>query len=342
MKLRAVSVWAAFALAAGAWCAAAARAQEVTVKAPPEADARNWKEYEPPGEGFSVLMPGVPRRQTQRMPLGEGQTTALHIHSLNTASAEYGVIYADYPFAVAGPETEKRILDDVAKGAVAAVNAELLHVAETTLGGRPGRALREKLPDGKVVRVRMYLDGSRLYQVAVTTPDESGAPAASVKFHEQAATKFLDSFRLNGTRTQDSAVAPLPPPMPRPTEGEVDRLMKELKAKNEPVYSGCDDLEKCKPTPGAAPAVIEISKPLSKPPPAYPPIAKAARAQGSVVVYLIVDEEGKVLAAQAVSGHPLLQLAAVKAAREATFTPTLLDGKPVKLAGRITYNFVLQ
>ena len=57
---------------------------------------------------------------------------------------------------------------------------------------------------------------------------------------------------------------------------------------------------------------------------------------------VIVDEEGKVIAAQAVSGHPLLQAAAVKAAREARFTPTLLDGKPVKVQGVITYNFVLR
>ena len=342
MKICLVLVWSAFVLAAGAWCVPAARAQGVTVKAPPEADAHNWEEYVPPGEGFSVLMPGTPRRQTQRMPLGEGQTTPLHIHSLNTATAEYGVIYADYPITVTGPEMAKRILDDGAKGAVEAVNAELLHVAETTLGGRPGRALKEKLPDGKIMRVRLYLDGSRLYQVAITTPDERGAPASAVKFHEETATKFLDSFKLNGTRTQDSAVAPLPPPMPRPTEGEVDRLMKELKAKNEPVYSSCDDLEKCKPTPSAKPAVIEISKPISKPQPAYPPIAKAARAQGAVQVLVIVDEEGKVLAAQSVGGHPLLQFAAVKAAREATFTPTLLDGKPVKISGQLTYNFVLQ
>lgn len=55
---------------------------------------------------------------------------------------------------------------------------------------------------------------------------------------------------------------------------------------------------------------------------------------------VIVDEEGKVIDARAVSGHPLSYAVAAKAAREAVFTPTLLDDKPVKVAGVITYNFM--
>jgi TonB family protein len=129
-------------------------------------------------------------------------------------------------------------------------------------------------------------------------------------------------------------------PPSQPAEGEVDRLASELKARNEVVLGVCEDLEKCKPLPGDV--KIENGQVISKPQPAYPPIAKAARAQGSVRVLLIVDEEGKVVAAQAVGGHPLLQLAAVKAAREARFTPTLMNGKPVKVSGAITYNFVLE
>ncbi|HLM58629.1 MAG TPA: energy transducer TonB [Pyrinomonadaceae bacterium] len=83
-------------------------------------------------------------------------------------------------------------------------------------------------------------------------------------------------------------------------------------------------------------------KAISKPTPAYPPIAKAARASGTVVVQIIVDEEGKVESASAVSGHPLLQQASVVAARGARFSPTYLSGQPVKVSGVITYNFVLQ
>ncbi len=83
-------------------------------------------------------------------------------------------------------------------------------------------------------------------------------------------------------------------------------------------------------------------KAISKPAPAYPPIAKAARASGTVTVQIVVDESGRVVSASAVGGHPLLQQAAVAAARQARFSPTLLSGQPVKVSGVITYNFVLQ
>ena len=83
-------------------------------------------------------------------------------------------------------------------------------------------------------------------------------------------------------------------------------------------------------------------KAFSKPAPPYPETAKAARASGTVTVQVVVDESGMVITASAVGGHPLLQQAAVDAARQATFAPTLLSGKPVKVSGVITYNFVLQ
>jgi len=52
-----------------------------------------------------------------------------------------------------------------------------------------------------------------------------------------------------------------------------------------------------------------------------------------------VDEKGNVVAASAVSGHPLLRASAVQAARQSKFSPTLLSGKPVKVKGIIVYNF---
>lgn len=77
----------------------------------------------------------------------------------------------------------------------------------------------------------------------------------------------------------------------------------------------------------------------SLPTPAYPPAAMAVRASGAVSVQVTVDEEGNVISAAAVSGHPLLRAAAVSAAREAKFVPVLLEGKPVKVNGVVVYNF---
>jgi protein TonB len=81
---------------------------------------------------------------------------------------------------------------------------------------------------------------------------------------------------------------------------------------------------------------------LSMPEPAYPAIARAARASGAVSVEVTVDEAGNVIAAHAISGHPLLQAAAVTAARQASFRPTRLNGEPVKVNGLLVYNFVAQ
>jgi len=106
------------------------------------------------------------------------------------------------------------------------------------------------------------------------------------------------------------------------------------------------EVPKPKPTPEPRKTIVSggvlNGRAISKPQPAYPPIAKAARASGTVTVQIVVDESGRVISASAVSGHPLLQQAAVSAARNARFSPTLLSGQPVKVSGVITYNFVLQ
>jgi protein TonB len=99
-----------------------------------------------------------------------------------------------------------------------------------------------------------------------------------------------------------------------------------------------------KPTPPRAPISGGVlnGKAISLPKPAYPPIARAAHASGTVVVQVLIDENGNVVSAHAVSGHPLLQGAAVGAARQARFSPTKLSGQPVKVTGVIQYNFVAQ
>ena len=79
---------------------------------------------------------------------------------------------------------------------------------------------------------------------------------------------------------------------------------------------------------------------LSLPKPPYPPIAKQAGAFGAVNVQVLIDEQGKVISANAVSGNPLLRAAAQQAAYGARFSPTKLSDQPVKVSGVITYNFV--
>ena len=76
------------------------------------------------------------------------------------------------------------------------------------------------------------------------------------------------------------------------------------------------------------------------PKPIYPAEARKAHVVGQVKVRVIVAETGKVMAADIVSGPKQLWMAAIEAARQARFEPTLIGGSAVKITGILTYNFV--
>lgn len=80
-------------------------------------------------------------------------------------------------------------------------------------------------------------------------------------------------------------------------------------------------------------------KATSLPKPPYPTTAIALRLEGKVDVQVTIDENGNVISAKAVSGHPFFRSPAEQAARNARFTPTLLSRVPVKVTGVIVYNF---
>lgn len=81
-------------------------------------------------------------------------------------------------------------------------------------------------------------------------------------------------------------------------------------------------------------------KAIALPKPSYPRSALSVRAAGTVPVEILILEDGTIFSAEAKSGHPLLRPAAVIAACDAKFSQTLLEGKPVKVLGIISYNFV--
>ena len=115
----------------------------------------------------------------------------------------------------------------------------------------------------------------------------------------------------------------------------VDRALEEAKERGEIIMGAC--IVDCEGAP--TPQGVETGRALELPKPVYPAIAQAARASGTVSVKVIIGLDGTVIAAAAISGHPLLQAAAVGAAREARFAPAKLYGEPVKVVGVIQYNF---
>jgi TonB family protein len=91
--------------------------------------------------------------------------------------------------------------------------------------------------------------------------------------------------------------------------------------------------------PGGVSKNIAQGEVLVKATPIYPSIAKQVNASGEVQVEIIIDENGQVISAKAISGHPVLRSAAEDAARKWVFNPTLVDGKPVRQPGVLKFVF---
>ena len=159
-------------------------------------------------------------------------------------------------------------------------------------------------------------------------PKEISAKASDVPPVRRGVTTVIGSSDSN-------ASAPMPA---GPGAGTVTTAPAKVQIADEPPPP------EVRPTPPRAPISGGVlnGKAISLPKPAYPPIARAAHASGTVVVQVLIDENGNVVSAHAVSGHPLLQAAAVGAAKSARFSPTKLSGQPVKVTGVIQYNFVAQ
>ena len=119
-------------------------------------------------------------------------------------------------------------------------------------------------------------------------------------------------------------------------KNEVERMLEDIKKRGEVILSAC--IENCRSEAG--PDGAENGRALHLPKPGFPGIARMGGASGEVRVQVIIGEEGNVIAAAAISGHPLLYAVSVAAARESKFTPTKWKGKPAKVVGVLQYNFV--
>lgn len=146
------------------------------------------------------------------------------------------------------------------------------------------------------------------------------------------------SFAGAQVMAQEKPPTTLPAPEAQQPKNEVERVMDEAKARGQRVMTAC--LEDCGDR--EIPEGVEVGHAVELVKPQFPEIARRAHASGEVVVDVIIDLDGTVIAAHAASGHPLLMAAAVAAARASRFTPTTYLGEPVKVAGSIKYTFVSQ
>jgi TonB family protein len=84
---------------------------------------------------------------------------------------------------------------------------------------------------------------------------------------------------------------------------------------------------------------ITAGNALIKVAPVYPPMARRMNASGAVQVAITIDENGRVIEAKAIKGHPALRSAAEEAAKKWVFRPTRLDGKSMRQQDVLTFIF---
>jgi protein TonB len=75
--------------------------------------------------------------------------------------------------------------------------------------------------------------------------------------------------------------------------------------------------------------------------PNYPPLARQARIQGTVVLQAEISKDGSIQNLRLISGHPMLAPAAIEAVKQWKYKPYLLNGEPVEVETQVQVNFTL-
>jgi TonB family protein len=223
------------------------------------------------------------------------------------------VTYTEFSVLPGDSEGIRKTLDGLLNAFLKDKSKKLLNERDMKIEGYAGRELLVEDGDN-FLACRTFLTRTRAYEIMLYVPRQSAFKSGRASSdrsdftdsYELISTQFFDSFKLmNGgsaTPVNESSVT---------TDGRTK------------IVSG---------------GVIN-GKAISLPRPIYPSLAQSRGVHGTVSVQVTIDEEGKVIEAKALSGHPLLRDAAVKAALKARFTITRLEGLAVKVAGTINYNF---
>jgi periplasmic protein TonB len=93
--------------------------------------------------------------------------------------------------------------------------------------------------------------------------------------------------------------------------------------------------------PVRLPSSVVAARLIQKTLPFYPPIAKAAGVQGTVVLQATISKVGTVENLRAVSGPPMLQQSALDAVKTWRYQPYELNGQPFEIETTVNVVFIL-
>jgi TonB family protein len=313
-----------------------------------------WETFRPEGEEFTILMP--------KGSTAESSEQQYHKMVLRTrlymSGAKSGPIFAvaslsgikSNPAAYSDFQRLNSYVDAFKdwfpeKVRTKGTPLKLTLVGDKSLNGHSGREYRLAIADLNGT-ANVFATRKRFYAVVIL----------NTKKDEELQQQFLSSFVLPEKVAEPAATAARPQPAepnlannpatpqpgkPATADGQKTDPNAETAGDQPKPAEGTEDKNPpAEKKRGPISGGVLNGKALYLPKPEYPPDAHNARASGTVVVQVTIDEQGAVISAKAVSGHPALQQASVNAALQARFSPTTLMGEPVKVTGVITYNFV--
>jgi periplasmic protein TonB len=80
---------------------------------------------------------------------------------------------------------------------------------------------------------------------------------------------------------------------------------------------------------------------IKKVQPNYPPLARQARIQGTVLLQAEISKDGTIENLRLINGHPMLAPAATEAVKQWRYKPYMLNGEPVAVETQVQVNFTL-
>ena len=198
----------------------------------------------------------------------------------------------------------------------------------TQMPAMPVPVYAPKLPHMKIIGVVREAASAftpRLTQPSTRLPYRSPMPNAAATRTGPVITDF-------GLPFPDGAVAipidlPFVPPARIAASPVEAKPAVKLAAKSGPQRVGGD---------------VQAAKLIHQVRPAYPPLAKQARIQGTVRLQAVIARDGSIQNLVLAGGHPLLVPSAMDAVRQWRYRPTTLNGETVEVLTQIDVNFTLQ
>lgn len=279
----------------------------------------SWREFSSADFGFSIQLPGEPFHQAAPL---DPNNRKLDIQVWMAKGEDFMAQVIVQPLVVIPNEEARRnlIFKGLLNGLLEGGNIQLLSEKEISYQSHPGREYKLQLAFGQATG-KAYLIGNNVYVLVAFL---IGGPEKT-----DGAVRFFDSFTVTKSEGGHLIGDPLqgPPPPPAPTRPP-----------------GTEDL-KGEPPAGAvrvSSGILQGALAVKKIEPVYPKAVRSAKAAGIVKIRVLLSEEGKLIESEVISGPELLREPALNAARQWTFRPYQLNGKPVKVESVLTFNFTLR